>query len=69
MLKYINDHGFLIGLLIAGAGRLFAGVVRKMPPLPTGAGYWSTWAYGIAQWIGANSDKIPDNLPDTFKKL
>lgn len=54
-MNFIATHG----LLIAAGGWAFSMIISAMPPLPTGAGFFGRWAYGIIQVAAANADKIP----------
>jgi hypothetical protein len=63
-MDWINSHGMI---LLAGA-YILSLIISGMPPLPTGAGFYRTWAYNALQILGASADKIVKHGPK-FQQL
>lgn len=53
--QYILANRTLIAL---GAAWGFSAIVSTMPPLPTNAGYWSTWVHNLLQTVAANLNRV-----------
>jgi hypothetical protein len=58
-MDWINSHGMV--LLIGGY--ILALLISAAPPLPTGSGFFKTWAYNAMQIVGASADKIVSSNP------
>lgn len=56
MLNFILQHPVVI-LYLAG-GWFVAAIISAMPPLKQDAGFFTTWAYNVAQILGASLDKV-----------
>lgn len=56
MVNFIIQHPVVI-LYLAGAW-FVAAIISAMPPLKQGAGFFTTWAYNVAQIVGASLDKV-----------
>jgi hypothetical protein len=56
MFDFILKHPVVI--LYLAAGWFVAALISAMPPLPNGSGFFVTWAYNIAQIVGASLDKV-----------
>lgn len=55
-LNFIIAHPVVILYLFAAW--FVAAVISAMPPLPEGSGFVRTWAYNVAQIVGASLDKV-----------
>ena len=55
-LALVSQHPIII--VIIAVCYIFAVIVGVMPPLPRGAGYFTTWGYSILQAFAANLDRI-----------
>jgi hypothetical protein len=56
MIQYLIQHPVVI--LYLAAGWFVAAIISAMPPLPEGRGFFTRWAYDVAQIIGASLDKV-----------
>lgn len=56
MLDFIVQHPIVI--LYLAAGWFAAAIISAMPPLNPNAGFFTTWAYNVAQIVGASLDKV-----------
>lgn len=56
MFNFILQHPAVI-LYLAGAW-FVAAIISAMPPLKDNAGFFTTWAYNVAQILGASLDKV-----------
>ena len=56
MIQFVVQHPIVI--LYLAAGWFTASIISAMPPLKEGAGFFATWAYNVAQIIGASLDKV-----------
>jgi hypothetical protein len=56
VINFIVQHPIVI--LYLAAGWFVAALISAMPPLPQGSGFFATWAYNIAQIVGASLDKV-----------
>ncbi|MDE3106397.1 MAG: hypothetical protein KGK08_14600 [Acidobacteriota bacterium] len=60
LLKFMSEHPqavLTMGCLVAVLW-LFSSATSIMPPLPKDAGWWMTWAYGVAQLVGGNINRV-----------
>jgi Na+-transporting NADH:ubiquinone oxidoreductase subunit NqrC len=55
-ISFIAAHPVVI--LYLAAGWFVAAVISCMPPLPEGKGFFTRWAYSVAQVVGASLDKV-----------
>lgn len=46
-----------VGLITAGAGKLFIEIADSMPAPPPTAGYFTRWLYGFMQKLASNGVK------------
>lgn len=69
MVNFIVQHPVVI--LYLAAGWFVAALISAMPPLPSGSGFFATWAYNIAQIVGASLDKVGKAAQQTnaFKQV
>lgn len=56
MIEYLVQHPVVI--LYLAAAWFVAAVISAMPPLKQDAGFFTTWAYNVAQIVGASLDKV-----------
>lgn len=56
MFNFIMQHPVVI--LYLATGWFVAAIISAMPPLKEGAGFFATWAYNVAQIVGASLDKV-----------
>ena len=56
MIDFVLQHPVVI--LYLAAGWFLAAVISAMPPLPEGRGFFTRWAYNVAQIVGASLDKV-----------